>query len=69
MLVEAPSVNKQYFEDAFPEEVWSSTYKDHNDINVASTWDRVAKSLSSVEDTFELKEKYHKEFFDALERF
>lgn len=69
MLIEAPSINKKYFEDSFSEEVWSSTYKDHNDTDVFSTWDRVAKALSSVEDSFELREKYYKEFLDALERF
>lgn len=63
------SNNNIFFEDPFSEEVWQSTYKDYKDIDVMSTWDRVAKALSSVEKTTELQEKHYKEFLSSLERF
>ena len=45
------------FEDEFSEEVWRTTYKDHNDETINDTLYRVAKAAGSVEETEELKEE------------
>ena len=57
------------FRDSFSAEVWETTYKDHNDININDTLTRIAKAIASVEDTAELKELWEKRFFDLLTNF
>ena len=57
------------FEDAFSEEIWNLTYKDHNDININSTFRRVATALASVEETDELKAIWEDNFYDMLSDF
>lgn len=57
------------FQDSFSAEVWETTYKDHNDINIDSTLTRIAKAIASVEATDELKETWEKRFFDLLTNF
>lgn len=60
---------KTKFEDAFSEEIWSSTYKDHQDIDVDDTFRRVATYVASVEETTELKVEWQKKFYDVLTDF
>lgn len=54
-------VSATTFEDPFSEEVWRSTYKDHNDNNVDDMIMRVARSAASVEnDTQYWTEQFYK---------
>jgi ribonucleoside-diphosphate reductase alpha chain len=57
------------FKDAFSEEVWSSTYKDFGDSSIDDTIMRVAKALSSVEETEEKRAEWQENFFDMLTDF
>lgn len=57
------------FEDSFSEEVWYTTYKDHNDNNIDETFRRVAKAVASVEETAELKKEWEEKFYDLLSDF
>lgn len=57
------------FEDAFSEEVWSTTYKDHNDATLDDTLYRVAKAVASVEETCNLQSKWTAGFYDLLSNF
>lgn len=57
------------FHDPFSEEVWSTTYKDHNDNTIDDTMRRVAKALASVEETEEKKKEWEDNFFDMLSSF
>ena len=57
------------FEDAFSEEVWRSTYKDHSDDTIDDTLYRVASAAASVEETPELREEWTEKFFDMLSDF
>jgi ribonucleoside-diphosphate reductase alpha chain len=57
------------FVDEFSEEVWRTTYKDYNDIDIDSTFRRVAKAIASVEKTEELRQKWEEIFFDTLSDF
>jgi len=57
------------FEDAFSEEVWASTYKDHNDRNVNDTMFRVAAAAASMEKTAELRLEWTEKFYDLLSEF
>lgn len=67
MLVE--KTIKNYFEDPFSEEIWSSTYKDYKDNGVVDTWRRNANALASVEATGNLVKEWSDKFYDALEDF
>lgn len=60
---------KTQFEDSFSEEVWASTYKDHNDETVNDTLFRVAVAAASVEQTEELKLEWTEKFYDLLSEF
>lgn len=62
-------MRKTTFEDSFSEEVWKSTYKDHNDKDVNDTFLRVAKAVASVETTTELQDEWSKNFYDLLTDF
>lgn len=57
------------FQDSFSEEVWSSTYKDHNDTDINDSLYRVAKAAASVEKTEELKTEWSEKFYDMLSEF
>jgi len=57
------------FEDSFSEEVWRSTYKDHNDKSINDTLFRVAKAAAGVENTPELQEEWTLKFYDLLSEF
>lgn len=57
------------FEDTFSEEVWASTYKDHNDASVDHTMRRVAAAVASMESTQELRETWANNFYDLLSGF
>lgn len=68
-----PSINDipqlTQFEDVFSEEVWASTYKDHQDNNINDTMYRVAKAVASVEDTTEKQEYWTNKFYQLLSNF
>lgn len=57
------------FIDAFAEDVWAQTYKDHGDSSVDDTMRRVAKAMASVEATPELKTEWEDKFNDMLSDF
>ncbi|NCB21111.1 MAG: hypothetical protein EOM88_04330 [Clostridia bacterium] len=57
------------FVDSFSEEIWKQTYKDYNDETVDDTFKRVAKAISSVEKTEELKLEWYEKFYDLLSDF
>jgi len=57
------------FQDEFSEEIWRSTYKDHNDENIDDTFRRVAKYVASVEETPTLRAKWELNFYTALTNF
>lgn len=61
--------NGTMFQDPFSEEVWTTTYKDHADIDVNSTIRRVAKAIASVEETEEKKQEWEEKFYDLLTNF
>jgi ribonucleoside-diphosphate reductase alpha chain len=56
------------FEDSFSEEVWRTTYKDHNDITINDTIRRVAKAAASVEDQNK-QDLWENNFYDMLSGF
>ena len=57
------------FEDAFSEEVWFSTYKDHKDNDINDTLQRVATAIASVEKNDELRDEWSKKFNSLLTDF
>lgn len=57
------------FNDAFSEEVWSSTYKDHTDNTIDDTLMRVATYVASAEETPDKKIEWKEKFFDLLSNF
>lgn len=57
------------FRDAFSEEVWTTTYKDHKDNNVDDTLARVARAIASVETTEDNQKLWEDNFFDMLTNF
>lgn len=59
-------INEVFFPNDFSEEVWRTTYKDHNDQDVYDTWKRIAKDIASVEETDDLKEEWYFRFLDML---
>lgn len=61
--------NTTIFQDAFSEEVWRSTYKDHKDNDVNDTFRRVAKSIASAEETPELQQHWEGKFYEMLTNF
>ena len=61
--------NTTIFQDAFSEEVWRSTYKDHKDNDVNNTFRRVAKSIASAEETPELQQYWEDKFYALLTNF
>lgn len=63
------SETKTEFEDFFSKEVWSSTYKDHNDKDINDTLFRVAFAVASMEKTSELQLEWTGKFYDLLSGF
>ena len=61
--------NTTTFQDSFSEEVWASTYKDHNDSDVNDTFWRVAKAIASVEVTPELQQEWAEKFYEMMSDF
>lgn len=57
------------FQDAFSEEIWSTTYRNYKDENVNDTFRRVAKDIASAEDTEEKKQYWEEQFYDLLTDF
>lgn len=57
------------FEDSFSEEVWRTTYKDHNDNTIDETLRRVATAAASVEKNKDLREEWTEKFYDMLSGF
>ena len=57
------------FQDSFSKEIWETTYKDHNDITVDDTFKRIARAISSVEVTDELKQVWEDRFYELLSNF
>ena len=57
------------FEDSFSEEVWRSTYKDHNDKTIDDTFRRVATAVAGVESSEELRRVWSDRFYDMLSGF
>lgn len=57
------------FRDPFSEEIWNTTYKDHNDITIDDTLKRVARAIASVEKTNQDKKVWEENFFEMLSDF
>lgn len=57
------------FEDSFSEEVWRTTYKDHNDRTIDDTMRRVAKFVASAEDAPYEQDEWEDKFYDMLSGF
>jgi ribonucleoside-diphosphate reductase alpha chain len=57
------------FEDPFSEEVWRTTYKDHNDETISDTIYRVASAAAKVEKTPELQREWTEKFYYMLSQF
>ena len=57
------------FQDSFPQEIWETTYKDHQDVDINSNLRRVAKAIASVEATEELSTLWEERFYDLLTNF
>lgn len=57
------------FEDSFSKEIWENTYKHHTDETIDDTFRRVAKAVSSVENTKILQKEWEEKFFDMLSDF
>jgi ribonucleoside-diphosphate reductase alpha chain len=57
------------FEDAFSEEIWRATYKDHKDQTVDDTFRRVAQYVASAETTLEKRQEWADKFYDLLTDF
>lgn len=60
---------KTIFEDSFSEEVWGTTYRDHNDVTVDHTMFRVAAAVASMEKTDALRMEWTEKFYDLLTGF
>lgn len=57
------------FQDSFSQEIWGTTYKDHNDVDINSNLRRVAKAIASVEKTEELRNIWEERFYQLLTNF
>lgn len=66
---EVQSTATTEFEDTFSEEVWSSTYKDHNDETINDTIYRVAAASASAEETEESAREWTFKFYELLSNF
>ena len=63
------SVPVTNFEDSFPQEVWETTYKDHNDHDINDTMRRVAHYVATAEGSEELQDLWAGRFYDMLSGF
>ena len=66
---EVQATAETVFEDSFSEEVWTSTYKDHNDETINDTIYRIAAATASMEATEELAREWTFKFYDLLSNF
>lgn len=57
------------FQDAFSEELWTSTYKDAADSNVDDTFRRVARGIAAAEESDDGKKFWTHRFYDMLSDF
>lgn len=57
------------FTDSFAEEVWNTTYKDHNDNNINDSFWRVANYVASAEATYKQQVQWALNFYDMLTDF
>lgn len=57
----------KFIED-FSEEIWTQTYKDHNDKTIDDNLRRIAKAISSVEEK-SIQEVWEEKFYDLLTDF
>jgi ribonucleoside-diphosphate reductase alpha chain len=57
------------FQDSFSEEVWNTTYKDHQDKDINDSFWRVACAIASVEITEELRKKWTENFYEMMINF
>lgn len=57
------------FQDPFSEEVWKTTYKDHNDSSIDDTFKRIAEFAAGAEATPQLKQLWATRFFDMFSQF
>jgi ribonucleoside-diphosphate reductase alpha chain len=57
------------FQDSFSEEIWKSTYKDHNDTCLTDNFKRMAKSMASAESTVEKQQEWYGKFLDLFTDF
>ena len=55
---------KTIFEDSFSDEVWGTTYRDHNDDTVDHTMFRVAAAVASMEKTDTLRMEWTEKFYE-----
>ena len=69
MSDEKVAVDDTVFEDLFSQEVWASTYKDHNDETVDDTMRRVARFVASAEETSAKRIEWEKKFYGILSGF
>ena len=58
--------NKNYFNNDFSYEIWNTTYKTKNERSIDETWDRVAKSIASVEHDKDKKIYLENVFYNNL---
>jgi ribonucleoside-diphosphate reductase alpha chain len=56
------------FQDTFSQEIWASTYKDHNDFTIDDSFRRVAKTIASGE-LPEKQQEWEEKFYDMLTNF
>jgi ribonucleoside-diphosphate reductase alpha chain len=57
------------FQDSFSEQIWGTTYKDHQDFSVDDSMFRVARHIASVEKTEELRNYWTQQFYALLTNF
>ncbi|MFT4326368.1 MAG: adenosylcobalamin-dependent ribonucleoside-diphosphate reductase [Candidatus Woesearchaeota archaeon] len=59
---------KNIFKNDFSKEVWETTYKNYNDIDVSDNWERIAKDLSKCEED-SIRETIKNQFKDLISDF
>lgn len=57
------------FKDPLAEEIWKTTYKNHEDNTIQDTWRRVATAIASAESTQELKDYWSEQFYEMMSDF
>lgn len=62
-------IQQTKFQDVLSEEIWTTTYKYHEDKTIDDTLKRVAKAIASVEETKEKQQEWSDKFYDMLSEF